>query len=77
MNDIIKIVQALEDFNLLLIEIAKTFKSDTKEQNGGFLEVLLGPLGASLLGNMLTGKGVLKAGYGNRFFNSTPSFNKL
>ena len=38
----------------------------TKQQKGGFLEILLGILRASLLGNMLAGKGMLRAGYGNK-----------
>ena len=56
MNDIIKIVQALEDFNILLKGITKTIENETNEQKGGFLGMLLGTLEASLLGNMLTGK---------------------
>ena len=63
MNDIMKIVQALEDSNILLKETTKTIKNESKEQKGGFLGTLLGTLGASLLGNMLTGKGILRAGY--------------
>ena len=66
MNDIIKIVQALEDFNILLKGITKTNENETNEQKGGFLGMLLGTLGASLLGNMLTGKGTLRAGYGSK-----------
>ena len=66
MNDIIKIVQALEDFNILLKGITKTIENETNEQKGGFLGMLLGTLGASLLGNMLTGKGMLRAGYGSK-----------
>ena len=65
MNDIIKIVQALEDSNVLLKGVTETVKNETKEQKGGFLSMLLGILGASLLGNLLTGKGVVRAGYGN------------
>ena len=65
-NDITKIVQALEDSNILLKEITKTIKNETKEQKEGFLGMLLGTLGASFLGNMLTGKGILRAGYGNK-----------
>ena len=42
----------------------KTIKNETKEQNGGFLNMLLGTLGASLLGNLLSGKGLTRAGYG-------------
>ena len=52
MNDIIKIVQALEDSNILLKGVIKTIKNKTKEQKRGFLSMLLGTLGASLLGNI-------------------------
>ena len=52
MNDIMKIVQALEDSNILLKGVTKTIENETKEQKGGFLRVLLGTLGASLLGNL-------------------------
>ena len=63
--NIMKIVQALEDSNILIKGVTKTIKNETKEQKGGFLSMLLGTLGASLLGNLLTGKGVVRAGYGN------------
>ena len=66
MNGIMKIAQALEDSNILLKGITKTIKNETKEQKGGFLGMLLGTLGASSLGNMLTRKGMLRAGYGNK-----------
>ena len=66
MNDIIKIVQALEDSNILLKGVTKTIKNETKEQKGRFLSMLLSTLGASLLGNLLTGKGIVRAGCGNR-----------
>ena len=66
MNDIIKIVQALEDSNILLKGLTETVKNETKEQKGGFLSMLLGTLGPSLLGNLLTGKGFVRAGYGNK-----------
>ena len=65
MNDIMKIVQALEDSNILLKGVTKTSKNKTKEQKGGFLGMLLGTLGASLLGNILAGKGIVIAGYEN------------
>ena len=65
MNDIIKIVQALGDSNILLEGDTETVKIETKEQKGGFLSMLLGTLGASLLGHLLTGKGFVRAGYGN------------
>ena len=67
MNDIMKIVQALEDSNILLKGVTKTIKNETKEQKGGFLSMLLGTLGASLLGNLLAGKGIVRAGYGKEW----------
>ena len=66
MNDIIKIIQALEDSNILLKGVTKTIKNETKEQKGGFSSILLDILGASLLVNLLTGKGILRAGSGNK-----------
>ena len=66
MNDIMKIVQALKDSNILLRGITKTIQNETKEQEGGFLSMLLGTLGASLLRNMLAGKEMLSTGYGNK-----------
>ena len=60
-----KIVQALEDSNVLLKGVTDTVKNETKEQKGGFLSILLGTLGASLLGNLLSGKGIARAGYGH------------
>ena len=62
MNDIMKIVQALENSNILLKRVTKTIKNKTKEQKGGFLSMLLGTLGASLL----AGKGIVRAGSGNK-----------
>ena len=53
MNDIMKIVQALEESNILLKGVTKTIRNETKEQKGGSLSMLLGTLGASLLGNLL------------------------
>ena len=64
MNDIMKIVQTLEDSNILLKGVTKTVQNEVKEQKGGFLSMLLGTLGASLLGNLLTGKGIYRAGKG-------------
>ena len=62
MNDIMKIVQALEDSNIL--RVTKTIKNETKKQNGGFLTMLLGTLGASLLEKLLSGKGTVRGGKG-------------
>ena len=66
MKDIMKIIKALENSGILLKGVSKTIKNETKEQRGGFLSMLLGTLGASLLGNLLTGgKGIMKAGEGS------------
>ena len=54
-NDIIKI-KSLEDSGLLLKEVTETVQNEVKEQKGGFLSMLLGTLGATLLENLLTGK---------------------
>ena len=64
MKDILKIVKSLENSGLLLEGVSETIKNETKEQKGGFLSILLGILGASLLGNMLSGKGVIRTGEG-------------
>ena len=64
MKDIIKIVKSLEDSGLLLKGVSETVQNEAKEQKGGFLSMLLGTLGASLLGNLLTGKGIYRAGKG-------------
>ena len=55
LDDILKIVQALEDSNILLKGVGKTIKNEIKEQKGGFLSILLSTLGAILLGNLLSG----------------------
>ena len=65
MNDIMKIIEPLETSGILLKGVSKTIENETKEQRGGFLSMLPGTLGASLLGNLLTGgKGVMRAGEG-------------
>ena len=66
MNDILKITKVLEESNILLKEVSETIKHETKQQKGGFLSMLLGTLGASLLGNMSAGKGIVRAGYENK-----------
>ena len=60
-----KITQALEDSNVLLKGVTNAIKNETKEQKGEFLSMLLGTLKASLLGNLLTGKRIVRAGSGN------------
>ena len=75
-------VKSLEDSGLLLKGLTETIQNEVKEQKKGFLSMLLGTLDASLLGNILTGRGinrerkgrgtnragegVLRAGYGSR-----------
>ena len=56
MQDNIKIVNSLEDSGLLLNRVSETIQNEAKKQKGGFLSMLLGILGASLLGNILVGK---------------------
>ena len=63
MQDLLKIVKSLEDSGILLDGINETVKNEVKQQKGGFLSMLLGTLGASLLRNMLAGKRVIRAGY--------------
>ena len=73
MENIIKIVKSLENSGLLLKGVTETVQNEVKQQKGGFLSMLLGTLGASLLGNILAGKGInradegiVRAGYGNK-----------
>ena len=63
-EDIIKTVKSLEDSGLLLKGVTETVQNEVKEQKGEFLNMLLGTLGASLLGNLLTCKGINRAGKG-------------
>ena len=68
MDDILKIVKSLENSGVLLKGVSETIQHEAKEQRGGFLSMLLGILGASLLGDVLSkgfsGKGVIRAGEG-------------
>ena len=65
MNDIMKIIEALENSGILLKGVSKIIQNETKEQRGGFLSMFLGTLGASLLGKLLTGgKGIVRASDG-------------
>ena len=68
MDDILKIVKSLEDSGVLLKGVSEAIQHEAKEQRGGFLSMLLGTLGASLLGDILSkglsGKGVIRAGEG-------------
>ena len=73
MKYIMRIVKSLEDSDLLLKGVSETIQNEAKEQNGGFLSMLLGTLGASVLGNILAckeinraGEGAIRAGYGSK-----------
>ena len=80
MNDILKIVKSLEDSGLLLKKVSETIQHEAKEQRGGFLSMLLGTLGASLLGDILSGKGVIRAGEGTiraGYGSKRPSLKKF
>ena len=79
MQDLLKIVKSLEDSGILLDGITETVKTEVKEQKGGFLSMLLGTLGASLLSGLLAktlsgrgvitaGEGTMRAGYGSKKF---------
>ena len=64
MEDIIKIVKYLDDSGLMLKGVTETVQNEVKEQNWGFISMLVGTLGASLLGNILVGKRINGAGKG-------------
>ena len=84
MEDIFKIFKSLEDSGLLLEGVSETIKNEAKEQKRGFLSMILGTLGANLLGNILAGKGVIRVEYDSKEegitraqYDSTTTFNKL
>ena len=64
LKDLVEVIKTLENSGILSDGITEKLKNEVKEQKGGFLSMLLGTLGASLLGNMLVGKGVIRAGKG-------------
>ena len=77
MDDVLKIVKSLENSGVLLKGVTETIQHEAKEQRGGFLSMLLGTLGASLLGDVLlkglsdkgvirAGEGTIRAGYGSK-----------
>ena len=77
MEDIIKIVRPLEDSGLLLKGVGGTVQNEAREQKGGFLSMLFGTFWASLLGNILAGRGmnrageeIARAGYVSRFLRA-------
>ena len=70
MGYIIKIVKSFEDSGVLLDGVTKTVQNEIKEQKGGFITMLLGTLGASLLGNLLTGKGAIAKSEGREIYRA-------
>ena len=77
MDDILKIVKSLGNSGVLLKGVSETIQHEAKEQRGGFLSMLLGSLGASLLGDILSkglsvegvtraGEGTIRAGHGSK-----------
>ena len=84
MKDIIEIVKSLEDSGLLLKGVNETIQNEAKKQKGAFISILLGTLGASLLGNILAGKrmnrageGIVRASYGNKKVRKTTTKNEM
>ena len=88
MNDILKIVKPLENSGAVLKGVSETIQHEAKEQRGGFLSMLLGTLGASLLGDVLSkglsgkgvftaGEGIIRAGYGSKGSSSLKKFLTL
>ena len=69
-GDIIRIVKSLEDSGLLLKGVTETVQNEVKEQKGGFLSMLLGTLGGSLLGNLLIRKGAIAMSQGQGIYRA-------
>ena len=81
MNDIMKIDKSLDESGLLVKGVSETIKNEAKQQKGGFLGMLLRTLGASFLGNLLTGNGTIRASESTigtaQIFNAASSFSKF
>ena len=73
MDDFMKIIKSLEESGSLIKGVSETIKNEAKKQKGGFLCILLDLLGLSLLGNLLTSKGVIRAG--ERMIRAGQDFN--
>ena len=71
-----KIVNSFEECGLLIKGVRKTIKNESKEQKGGFLKMLLGTLGASLLGNLLVGKGLIATRQGQETIRAGEGTNR-
>ena len=59
-----EIIKSLEKSSLLINGVSEAIRNEAKEQKGGFLSMLLGTLATTLLGNLLAGKGTIRAGEG-------------
>ena len=66
MENNMKTTKSLEDSSSLIRSVSEKIQNEVEQQKGGFLSMLLGTLGARLLGNMLAGKGIAKAVYGSK-----------
>ena len=81
LNDIMKIIKPFEESGLLIKVVSETIQNEAKEQKSGFLSMLLGTLGDSLLGNLLTGKAQLEQVKAQleqtKIFNAALSFHKF
>ena len=77
LDEIIRKIESLENLGLLIDGVRKTLKNEIKKQEGRFLGMLLGTLKASVLGNMLTGKGVMRAGKGIISLGTGPNINHM
>ena len=79
MEDIMKIYKSLEESGLLIKGTSETIKNQAKEQEEGFLQMLLGTLPATILGNALPGKGLIRQVKAQleqvKIFNASRSFN--
>ena len=72
MNYIIKVIKLLASSIVLIDGVSETMKTQNKKQEGGFLDMLLGTIGVSVLGNILTVNGVMRAG--RRYINMDENF---
>lgn len=77
MDEIIKITKWLEHWDVLIDVVSKTMKNEIKKREGGFLNMLLGSLGGSMLGNIVTGKGFMRKWRAGRTYNNMDQMDKL
>ena len=63
MNGIMKILSQLKNSSSLIKGVSETIKNEVKKQKGGFFEILVGSVDASLLGNLLTGESTIRTSH--------------